>query len=382
MGSVESGWLPLGSAQVIDWKYLGRPASARGAAAWATRIDGEPLLLRTWTNEATTYYEFQFLAFEDLHGTIVVSTSRPETSRLRLLITVDVEGRLGYSDSSEFREHARTGLFGATVRTVDVTTGNLDADKIAAPTAAQAEIFEYAPESALHTACGAWFTNVFSAMRAQLLDGADGDDEVPEIKPASKPLPAPTPIKKEAPAPVKAAPPIVEEDEEEEEPAPELEDEDELELADDEPVKPVITPPKPSSTGQGAARRARETMDAPAPSLAPAKQDVRREPLPAPEKPKKGGVGKLRASTNAGDNWDLNDPETFIGRSKQCAVVLKSQRVSRKHASITKEDDGFYINDLGAANGIWVGTEKIDREKIEDGSEYIIGDVLVTFTYA
>lgn len=388
MGSRESAWLPLGSAQVIDWKYLGRPASARGAAAWITRIDGEPLLLRTWTNEATSYFEFQFLAFEDLSGTVVVSTSRPDPSRLRVQVTVDVPGRLGYSDQCELLEHPRTGLYGATLRTVDVTQGDLDPAKVAPLTAAAAEIFEYAPESALHTGCGEWFSSVFAAIRTQLLDGEEEPAAPRPAKPASVPAPAPLPPKastgalpkKEpaAPTPLRSVAS-----------APELElDDDGPDDDDDEPAAPApapVSPPKAAATGQGAPRRVRETVEAPAPSIPAGKGEVRREPLP-PAEPARGkkpsGAGKLRASTNTGESWDLEDQETFIGRSKQCAVVLKSQRVSRKHASITREDDGYFINDLGAANGIWVGTEKIDREKIEDGSEYIIGDVLVTFTYA
>jgi hypothetical protein len=93
-----------------------------------------------------------------------------------------------------------------------------------------------------------------------------------------------------------------------------------------------------------------------------------------------GGVGKLNCTTNQGESFEITSEETFIGRSKQCAIVLKSQRVSRKHACVTKEADGFYINDLGAANGIWAGSEKIDREKIETGDEFIVGDVVLTFT--
>lgn len=387
MGSKESVWLPLGSAQVIDWKYMGRPASARGAAAWVTRVDGEPLLLRTWTNEATSYFEFQFLAFEDLGGTVVVSTSRPEPNRLRVQVTVDVPGRLGYSDQSELLEHSRTGLYGATLRTVDVTQGDLDPSRISPLTASAAEIFEFAPESALHTGCGEWFISLFSAIRGQLLDGEEA--AAPAEKPArlaAAPAPSALPPKSSTGALPKKEPAAVPLRSVAPAPAPELELDDD-DGGEPEPPPPAPAPiPKPASTGQNAPRRVRETVEAPAPSLPAApKAEVRREPLP-PSEParskKASGAGKLRASTNTGESWDLEDAETFIGRSKQCAVVLKSQRVSRKHASITREDDGYYINDLGAANGIWVGTEKIDREKIEDGSEYIIGDVLVTFTYA
>lgn len=310
-------WLPLGSAAVIDWKQLGASASVRGAMAFGARIGGEPLLLRTWTNETTTYYEFHFLAYEDMSGTIVVSTERPEDTRIRLTATIDVEGRIGYSDISEFTQHARTGLYGSIVRTVDISNGDLKTDHLDSPTSAEAEIFEYAPESALLTNCGQWIGGLLDAVRAQLLDGEVAEDAGPA-----------------------------------------------------EPARPPRSAPPPPAKKRSSKR---ETVEAPP-----------ERPTPSPPKerapPKRASIGNLFATTNSGDSWEVTEQETFLGRSKQCSIVLKSQRVSRKHASITKEDDGFYINDLGAANGIWAGTEKIDRERIVDGSEYIIGDVLVSFS--
>lgn len=303
-------WLPLGSAALIDWKQLGRSASARGAMAFAARIGGEPVLLRTWTNETTTYYEFQFLAYEDMSGTLVVSTARPEDTRLRLTATLDVEHRIGYSDVSEFAQHARTGLYGSIVRTVEITTGDLPTDGLDSPTSAEAEIFEYAPESALLTSCGRWIAALLDCVRAQLLDGEEQVDAGPSAS-----APTPSPAKK---------------------------------------------------------RPKREPVEPPVERAAP--------PPEKPRAPKRPTIGTLYATTNSGDSWEVTDQETFLGRSKQCSIVLKSQRVSRKHASITREDDGYFINDLGAANGIWAGTEKIDREQIVDGAEYIIGDVLVSFS--
>lgn len=333
-----SPWIPLGSAQLVDWKHLGRPQSARGATAWTARVGPESVLLRSWSNESTTFYEFYFLAHEGVAGTMVISSSRPEPTRLRLKATVDVEGRLGYSDIVEFQEHPLTGLHGSTVRTVEVSEGDLKAERIANLSAAEAEILEYAPESALLTTCGWWIHSVLEVVRAQLLDG---EDMMEHSATASPPK------------------------------AVEVE-------AEIEPPPPKREKPKPT-TG----RAPRETFDGPAgnaekKSRAPEPREATPPRAAPPPKKKKASV--LIASTNTGDQWEISEPETYIGRSKQCAIVLKSQRVSRKHATVTMEDDGFYINDLGAANGIWAGTEKIDREKIEDGAEYIIGDVLVTFS--
>jgi hypothetical protein len=355
-----SPWIPLGSAQLVDWKHLNRPQSARGATAWTSRIGSESVLLRSWSNESTTFYEFYFLAHEGLAGTMVVSTSRPEPTRLRLKATIDVEGRLGYSDIVEFQEHPLTGLHGSTVRTVEISEGELRTDRIDNLTAAEAEILEYAPESALLTTCGWWIHSLLDAVRAQMLDG-----EVASEAAAAAPMPM-TKERAAAPQAVRAQPRIEDD----------FEAEEDAEASAPPPPAKKERPPTPKPVQ----RQDKETFDGPM-------EEVKRKPVEPVEPPRakekaspKPKKMVLIASTNTGDTWEISEPETFIGRSKQCAIVLKSQRVSRKHATITMEDDGFYINDLGAANGIWAGTEKIDREKIEDGAEYIIGDVLVTFT--
>lgn len=352
-------WLPLGSAQIIDWKYLGLAASSRGATAWSGRVDGESVLVRTWSSENTTYFEFAFLAYEELAGTVVVTTDRSEPARLRLEVSVDIDQRLGYSDALELVEHSRTGLHGATIRTVDARLGPSLDDLIEPPLAVDAEILEYAPESALGTRCGLWLEQLLAGVKTRLLD-----EEAPVESLVAARAPQARLEPPEAPIPPPPPPPAPEP-----EPQFEPEPDDEYEFEMDPEPEPTPEPrraPKPAP----AARRPRETIDTPAPRAAP------RSRTPEPAAP-----DKLLATTNTGDAWEVVDEETFIGRSKQCAIVLKSQRVSRKHASVTRDADGFYINDLGAANGIWAGTEKIDRERIEDGAEYIIGDVLMTFRH-
>jgi hypothetical protein len=354
-----SPWIPLGSAQLIDWKHLTRPASARGATAWAGRIGTDPVLLRSWSNESTTFYEFYFLSHEALSGTLVIATTRPEPTRLRLKATVDVEGRLAYTDTTELHEHPLTGLHGTSTRTFEVSAGDIDTGTISGLSAAEAEILEYAPESALLTTFGSWIHAVLESLRGHLMNGAS----------AAAPVRS-APVAREAPekrAPEKKAPPPIVDVE------PEADFEPEMSDGGGDLDEPDLPPPPEEKPKPVTARANRETYEG------PSSDNKKGTPTPKVVEPKKSKKRVLKASTNTGDNWEISDPETYIGRSKQCAIVLKSQRVSRKHATITMEDDGFYINDLGAANGIWAGTEKIDREKIEDGSEYIIGDVLVTF---
>jgi len=50
-----------------------------------------------------------------------------------------------------------------------------------------------------------------------------------------------------------------------------------------------------------------------------------------------------------------------LGRDKACHVVLADVAASRKHAEVVPGQDGFYIRDLGSANGVIVNQMKIDN---------------------
>lgn len=62
----------------------------------------------------------------------------------------------------------------------------------------------------------------------------------------------------------------------------------------------------------------------------------------------------------------------LIGRGKHCDFIIQSGKVSREHAVIVREDDGFYIEDLGSSNGTWHNKKRIKRRKVEDGDEYYV----------
>jgi hypothetical protein len=62
----------------------------------------------------------------------------------------------------------------------------------------------------------------------------------------------------------------------------------------------------------------------------------------------------------------------LIGRGKHCDLVVDSAKVSREHAAIVRAPDGWYLEDLGSANGTWFQRARIDRRKIENGDEFFI----------
>jgi pSer/pThr/pTyr-binding forkhead associated (FHA) protein len=70
---------------------------------------------------------------------------------------------------------------------------------------------------------------------------------------------------------------------------------------------------------------------------------------------------QLQVEKLQGDTFrmDLTAPEYIIGRDASVAVVLDDQKVSRRHARLFRRDSGYFIEDLGSANGVVVNGSPI-----------------------
>lgn len=75
----------------------------------------------------------------------------------------------------------------------------------------------------------------------------------------------------------------------------------------------------------------------------------------------------------------LHRPRSTIGRSSECEVQLASTGVSRKHALISRENDAFFIEDLGSTNGVFLNTKKIQRAELKDGDRIGIHHFMMDF---
>ncbi|ATB46624.1 FHA domain-containing protein [Corallococcus macrosporus] len=69
-----------------------------------------------------------------------------------------------------------------------------------------------------------------------------------------------------------------------------------------------------------------------------------------------------------------------IGRGPRCNLVVRSERVSREHAVVTRVGDEVFIEDLNSSNGTWLNNERITRHQVSDGDEYMLGTEAVSFT--
>ena len=67
-----------------------------------------------------------------------------------------------------------------------------------------------------------------------------------------------------------------------------------------------------------------------------------------------------------------------IGRATDCQIVTQDGLVSRRHARVVY--DGLYwIEDLGSSNGVYVGSERVQRRELKAGDTFRCGALQVRF---
>jgi len=68
-----------------------------------------------------------------------------------------------------------------------------------------------------------------------------------------------------------------------------------------------------------------------------------------------------------------------VGRSQENDIVINDPNVSRRHARISRADNGFVVEDLGSTNGTLLDGAPIGREMIEGGDELTFGQTTARF---
>ena len=68
-----------------------------------------------------------------------------------------------------------------------------------------------------------------------------------------------------------------------------------------------------------------------------------------------------------------------IGRLNDCEVILSDPNVSRRHAEVRREADGFIVVDLGSMNGTLVNERRVSEHRLAEGDEIRVGDSRMRF---
>ncbi len=83
---------------------------------------------------------------------------------------------------------------------------------------------------------------------------------------------------------------------------------------------------------------------------------------------------------HAGRKYKLGKSAT-LGRSSATTIPIIDEHASRLHAEIEKDDEGYYITDLGSRNGTTVNGATITRHRLAFGDRIQVGDALYLFTH-
>lgn len=85
----------------------------------------------------------------------------------------------------------------------------------------------------------------------------------------------------------------------------------------------------------------------------------------------------ISESTAHSRAFELTSPEIIIGRDPNADLSISSPAVSRRHAKLTREGDGYALEDLGSSNGTFLNEERLaGREVLKSGDQIRLGQAI------
>ena len=88
----------------------------------------------------------------------------------------------------------------------------------------------------------------------------------------------------------------------------------------------------------------------------------------------------IQNGSHPGRTYCLSEPETILGRSSDCDVVIDDPYVSRKHAKLSVQDGVLSLTDTGSKSGTIVDGMPTQCSKLVDGSVISIGKTIMTIS--
>jgi pSer/pThr/pTyr-binding forkhead associated (FHA) protein len=79
----------------------------------------------------------------------------------------------------------------------------------------------------------------------------------------------------------------------------------------------------------------------------------------------------------------VKQPRSRLGRGEENDIVFRSPTISRYHADIIRDSDGFWIGDLGSSSGVLVNSVPIVIQTLLNSGDLIgIGEYELRFVVA
>ncbi len=77
--------------------------------------------------------------------------------------------------------------------------------------------------------------------------------------------------------------------------------------------------------------------------------------------------------------YPFDKEKVVVGRDSDCEIPIDNVAISRRHASVTKTDEGYVLEDLHSGNGTFFNGEKIVSHTLANGDVFVIGKYSLTF---
>lgn len=92
-----------------------------------------------------------------------------------------------------------------------------------------------------------------------------------------------------------------------------------------------------------------------------------------------GGVGAGSLLLPTGERLPLSEATVTFGRKPESTVQLADPNVSRNHAEIRPQGNGWVLVDLGSTNGTRVNGVRVSIHELQEGDELAFGNTILTF---
>lgn len=83
-----------------------------------------------------------------------------------------------------------------------------------------------------------------------------------------------------------------------------------------------------------------------------------------------------------GRRYDLRAASLTLGRDSNNPIQVSDSEISRRHAEIRKDDEGYLLVDLASSNGTFVNAQQVTEQRLANGDRIQVGRTLLLFTDA